>query len=182
MICHVNFSVVFLVASAVVQGDFFMVFLHQPRFVLSCLLHWRSLIASCSLELTTNIGVRELVTHQLHQRSWSVRSPSCSGNIWRWADSIRHLIWKTLYDFEPKMRILARIGESSRGNATRGNRTESLWEEICLWEGLWEDLWKPLKNLWKPLKKLWKLPLRDPLRGRFPLRGAQSCCPYSVAP
>ena len=50
--------------------------------------------------------------------------------------------------------------------------------EICLWEGLWEDLWKisenlwePLKtskDLWKPLKALWKplrtLPLRDPLR------------------
>ena len=50
------------------------------------------------------------------------------------------------------------LGESSRGNTMRGNRTESLWEEICLWEGLWEDLWKPLKNLWKPLKNLSKSP------------------------
>ena len=48
------------------------------------------------------------------------------------------------------------FGESSRGNTIKGNRTESLWEEICLWEGLWENLWKPLKNLWKPLKRLWK--------------------------
>ena len=52
--------------------------------------------------------------------------------------------------------LSATFGESSRGNTIRGNRTESLWEEICLWEGLWEDLWKPLKNLWKPLKNLWK--------------------------
>ena len=52
--------------------------------------------------------------------------------------------------------VMLPLGESSRGNTIRGNRTESLWEEICLWEGLWEDLWKPLKNLWKPLKNLWK--------------------------
>ena len=25
-----------------------------------------------------------------------------------------------------------------KGQQNRGNRTESLWEEICLWEGLWE--------------------------------------------
>ena len=42
-----------------------------------------------------------------------------------------------------------------------------------------ENLWKPLKTSQKSLKTL---PLRDPLRGRFPLRGSQSCCPYSVAP
>ena len=29
-----------------------------------------------------------------------------------------------------------------KGQHDRGNRTESLWEGICLWEGLWEALWE----------------------------------------
>ena len=42
---------------------------------------------------------------------------------------------------------------------------------------------KTSENLSKSLKTLpLRGPLRDPLRGRFPLRGSQSCCPYSVAP
>ena len=43
----------------------------------------------------------------------------------------------------------SKIGESSRGNKLRASE-----REVCIWEGLWEDLWKRLKNLWKPLKTL----------------------------
>ena len=96
-----------------------------------------------------------------------------------------------------------------KGQQNRGNRTESLWEEICLWEGLWEGLsetgfseiferfWEVLRGFqrfWEVLRDFsevlrdfsevfrdfWEVfrgPLRDPLRGRFPLRGSQSCCP-----
>ena len=65
------------------------------------------------------------------------------------------------------------FGESSRGNTIRSNRTESLWEEICLSESLWEDHWKPLKNLWKPLKKLWK-PLKTSEDISKPLKTSQN--------
>ena len=72
-----------------------------------------------------------------------------------------------------------------KGQHERGNRTESLWEgNLPLWEGLWEDLWRPLKKLWKPLKNSENLPLRDPLRGRFPSQRLSvllplSCCPLN---
>ena len=69
----------------------------------------------------------------------------------------------------PKSRIaLEKVQGATRIGATRPRASE---REICLWEGLWEDLWKPLKNLWKALKNLLK-----------PLRGSRSCCPYRVAP
>ena len=48
------------------------------------------------------------------------------------------------------------VGESSRGNTIRGNRTESLWEGNLPLRG---SLREPLKNLWNPLKTsktLWK--------------------------
>ena len=64
--------------------------------------------------------------------------------------------------------------------------------EICLWQGLWEDLWQPLKNLWKPLtaSKTTKtsenfrkpLPLRDPLRGRFPSQRLLVLLPLFICP
>ena len=87
----------------------------------------------------------------------------------------------------------------------RGNRTESLWEGNLPLRGSLrgplktpdksrktsekslktsENGWKPLKtskDLWKPLKTL---PLRDPLRGRFPSQRLSvllplSCCPLN---
>ena len=103
------------------------------------------------------------------------------------------------------------VGESSRSNTIRGQQDwEPLRGNLPLRgslrgrfknlskisDNLWkisQKLKKPLKtsqNLWKRLKTSQKclktlplrLPLRDPLRGRFLLRGCQSCCPYSVAP
>ena len=91
--------------------------------------------------------------------------------------------------------FLEKVQGATRLGATRLRASE---REICLWEGLWEDFWKPLKKLWKPLKSsknlwkplkllknynnLWKnsenLPLRDPLRE--PLRGRFALGP--VAP
>ena len=64
-----------------------------------------------------------------------------------------------------------------KGQQNRGNRTERLWEEICLWEGLWEGVFRVF---WEAFRDFWEVfrgPLRDPLRGRSPLRGSQSCCP-----
>ena len=43
----------------------------------------------------------------------------------------------------------SRLGESSRGNTIRGNKTGSLWET----KSACERVWKPLKNLWKPSQK-----------------------------
>ena len=73
--------------------------------------------------------------------------------------------------------------------------------EICLWEGLWDDLWKPskktlpLKKLrkpyksWKTLKKTsknpaekpWK-PSSDPLRGRFASQRLSVLLPLFICP
>ena len=80
-----------------------------------------------------------------------------------------------------------------RGNTIRGNRTESLWEGNLPLRGslrgplhISKSLWKPLKtsenlseNLWNPLKTL---PLRDPLRGRFPSQRLSVLLPLIVLP
>ena len=44
------------------------------------------------------------------------------------------------------------LGERSRGNRTRGNRSERLWEVWGLWGGLGEGLWEdPREPLRRPL-------------------------------
>ena len=88
-----------------------------------------------------------------------------------------------------------------KGQQNRGNRTQSLWEAICLWEGLWEggfseiferfwevfrgfqrflEVFRGFQRFLEVFRVFWEVfrgPLRDPLIGRFPLRGSQSCCP-----
>ena len=83
------------------------------------------------------------------------------------------------------------IGESSRANTSRGNKTESSERESAserVSESTSENLWKISQNLWKPLKTsenpLKTLPLRDPLRGRFPSQRLSVllplfCCPLN---
>ena len=78
---------------------------------------------------------------------------------------------------------------------SRGNRTRNSERKMTLWEGseraskkplkTSENLWKPLKtsenlkNLWAPLRTL---PLRDPLRGRFPFQNLSVLLPLIVLP
>ena len=52
---------------------------------------------------------------------------------------------------------------------------------MALWEGLWEC---HLENLWKPLKPSLSetLPLRDPLKGRFPSQRLSVLLPLIVLP
>ena len=91
-----------------------------------------------------------------------------------------------------------------KGQQNRGNRTESLWEEICLWEGLWEggfsEIFERFWEVFRGFQRFWEVfrgferckrflrgfqrffrgfqrSSQRPLRGRFPLRGSQSCCP-----
>ena len=65
---------------------------------------------------------------------------------------------------------LEKVQGATRIGATGLRASE---REICLWEGLWEDLWKPLKNLWKPLKNLLK-PLKTSQNLSKPLKTSQN--------
>ena len=67
------------------------------------------------------------------------------------------------YFFWGKVQGAARLG-------AKGLRASE--REICLWEGLWEDLCKPLKNLWKPLKISEDPPSQRPFQRQISLSKA----------
>ena len=71
---------------------------------------------------------------------------------------------------------------SFKGNTIRGNNARNSERKMALWERLWEGLWKPSKNLWKPLETSEALPLRDPLRGRFPSQNLSGLLPLFLLP
>ena len=119
-------------------------------------------------------------------------------NLWQiFGSESRDQNWQTLYQHHLKGNCEKKGGlcrlEKVKG-ATRLGATElrASEREICRSEGLWKDLWKPLKNVWKPLKPLktskdlWKrlktLPLRDPLRGRFPSHRLLVLLPLFICP
>ena len=128
-----------------------------------------------------------------------------------WARSWTGLNWVGPWALVDARKQLEKAQGATRLGATglrASEREICLWEG--LWEGLWKPLtklwrplkktlktsqrktlWKPLKpskNLWKickppsPLKKLVNLPLRDPLRGRFPSQRLSVLLPLFICP
>ena len=89
-----------------------------------------------------------------------------------------------------KSRELEKVQGATRLGATGPRASE---REICLCEGLWDDLQnfpkppKTSKNLWKPLKTLplgdpLRDPLKDPLSGRFSPQRLSVLLPLFVCP
>ena len=67
--------------------------------------------------------------------------------------NLKHLIQNadTVIQFPTTCRNKPR--REFKGQQNRGNRTESLWEEICLWEGLWEGGFAEIfERLWEILR------------------------------
>ena len=62
----------------------------------------------------------------------------------KWQNGYQKVTETEKSDLPPFAYPLLRHAESQslRGNRIRGNRTQSLWEKICLWEGVWEGLWE----------------------------------------